>query len=167
MQFHSSDPSKLVEAAFRCIQTERMAGLPMLNPVLQVAAVGFKRLQTPHAEWLGVLLTPWSLGLLLLPASAEWPVVASHARAFRHYPAGDFAFLGNHEEGLGDYLVCPLVHEMSQFADQEIAMLTARASLIALDMVPAGTEVDPVAPDAPVVPPSAGRRKFFGIASRD
>ena len=34
-----------------------------------------------------------------------------------------------------------------------------------LDMVPAGTEVDPVDPAAPVAPASAGRRKFFGIVS--
>jgi [NiFe] hydrogenase assembly HybE family chaperone len=160
MQLHSSDPSTLIEATFRRIEHERMAGLPMLNSALQVAAVGFKRQQTPHAEWLGVLLTPWSLGLLLLPASADWPPVTSHARVFRAYPAGNFAFLGNHEDGLGDYLVCPLVHEMSQFADQETAVLTARASLIALEMAPPQTEADPVAPA------SAGRRKFINIASR-
>jgi [NiFe] hydrogenase assembly HybE family chaperone len=160
MQFHSSDPTALIEATFRHIERERMTGLPMLNPVLQVAAVGFKHQQTPHAEWMGVLLTPWSLGLLLLPASPDWPIVTAHARAFREYPAGNFAFLGNHEDGLGDYLVCPLVHEMSQFVDQETAVLTARASLIALDLAPPQVEV------APVAPASAGRRKFINIASR-
>lgn len=132
MEFHASDPSTLIENVFRRIQAERMDGLDMLNPAVQVVAVEFSRQSAPEDEWLGVLLTPWSLGLLLLPASASWPVPASHARVFRHYPAGDFAFLANREDELGDYLVCPLFHEMSQFPDQETALATARACLLAL-----------------------------------
>lgn len=157
MRFHTDDPSRLLVAVFERIQAERMAGLPMLNPALHVAAVDFARRDEPHAEWLGVLITPWSLGLMLLPASADWPVPAPHERAFRRYPAGDFAFLGNREEGLGDYLVCPLFHEMSQFADQETAVLAARTSLLALQMTPPRLDADPAAPEQP------GRRKFLSL----
>lgn len=157
MQYHKDNPSPLIETAFRRIQAERMAGLPLLNPALDVAAVEFARRDTPHAEWLGILLTPWSMGLLLLPADAGWPEIASHERAFRDYPAGTFAFLGNREEGLGAYLVCPLFHEMSQFADQETALLTARASLLALQLAPPQPETDPAAP------PQPGRRKFLTL----
>lgn len=148
------NPSTRVEAAFRRIQAERMAGLPLLNPLLDVAAVGFER----HGDdWRGVLLTPWGLQLLLLPAVADWPVPASHERVFRTYAAGSFAFLGNREDGLGDYLACPLVHDMSPYADQETALLTARASLIALDLEPARTAPETAAPA------SDKRRKFLGL----
>jgi [NiFe] hydrogenase assembly HybE family chaperone len=157
MQYHTENPGPLIEATFKRIQAERMAGLPLLNPTLEVVAVEFARRDEPHAEWLGVLVTPWSMGLMLLPASADWPETASHERAFRDYPAGTFAFLGNREAGLGDYLVCPLLHEMSQFADQETAVLTARASLLALQLEPPQPDADPAAPAQP------GRRKFLTL----
>lgn len=146
MGFHAGDPSALVEEVFARIQRERMADVDLLNPALSVAAVGFAR----HADdWRGVLVTPWGIRLLLLPAVADWPVPASHERMIRRYPAGDFVFLANHEEGLGDYLACPLVHDMRNFADQETALLTARACLIALDMAPEQPAPEPDAPSSP------------------
>jgi len=154
MGFHASDPSALVEETFARIQRERMAGVDLLNPALAVAAVGFAR----HAnDWRGVLLTPWGIRLLLLPAVADWPVPPTHERVLRRYAAGDFAFLASHEEGLGDYLACPLVHDMRNYADQETALLTARACLIALDMAPPLPEADARAPV------SDTRRKFLGL----
>lgn len=147
---HPSAPGALIEATFRRIETERWSGIPLLNPVLAVAAVGFAR---QDDDWRGVLVTPWGINLLLLPAVADWPVPASHERAFRQYASGAFAFLPNHEEGLGDYLACPLIHDMAQFTDQETAVLTARACLIALDLAP-----PPADPAAPALP---SRRSFF------
>jgi [NiFe] hydrogenase assembly HybE family chaperone len=157
MNFHETDPTQLIETSFRRIQTERMAGLPLLNPVLDVAAVGFALVD--DKEWRGILVTPWGINLLLLPATADWPVPDPHARVFRTYAAGTFAFLGNHEDGLGDYLACPLIHDMAQFTDQETTLLTARASLIALDMAPANENRDDDAACSP------GRRKFLRLGS--
>jgi [NiFe] hydrogenase assembly HybE family chaperone len=158
---HSNDPSALIETVFKDIQSQRMAGMSMLNPELRVQAVGFGRREAPHAEWLGVLVTPWSMGLMLLPADANWPVTASHERAFRAYPAGNFAFLPNQEAGLGDYLVCSLFHDMSQFGDHATAVMTAQASLLALQMAPAQPvpNVDATAPNQP------SRRKFLSMGS--
>lgn len=156
MQFHPTDPTLLVEATFRRIHAERMADLPLLNPALDVAAVGFERKEN---EWRGALVTPWCINLLLLPATTDWAMPASHERVFREYPAGNFGFLGNHEEELGDYLICPLIHDMKQFADQETAVLTARASLIALDLAPGQSEADETAPT------SSSRRKFLSLGS--
>lgn len=157
IRVHHDDPTALVEATFRRIRAERMAGLPLLNPALAVAAVGFARHGDARGEWRGVLVTPWGINLLLLPATGDWRAADPHERVFRQYPAGSFAFLGNHEEGLGDYLACPLIHDMQQFADQETALATARACLIALDMAPAGEN------DATALPESPGRRKFCGL----
>jgi len=153
MSFHASDPSPLLEATFKRIEAERWAGMPMLNPALAVAAVGFERRET---EWRGVLVTPWGINLLLLPAAADWVLPVSHERAYRQYAAGTFAFLGNHEDGLGDYLACPLIHSVSHFADQETAVMTARACLIALDMTPPAPEAPPRDPAAPESPARRG-----------
>lgn len=150
--FHATDPSALIEVTFERIHRERMAGIGLLNPALVAAAVGFER---NGDDWRGVLVTPWGINLLLLPATADWLVPLPHERVFRTYPAGTFAFLGNHEAGLGDYLSCPLIHDMAQFADQATALLTARASLIALDVVPEQRGSEPDAPSSPA------RRRFF------
>jgi len=151
---HTENPSSLIETTFERIRIERMADLPFLNPQISVAAVGFAR----HGDdWRGVLVTPWGIQLLLLPAVAHWPVPPPLERAFRHYPAGVFAFLANHEEGLGEYLACPLISDMKPFVDQETALATARACLIALDHAPA----QPKAEDNTRV--SDARRKFLGL----
>ncbi len=155
MTFHASDPSALLETTFKRIETERWAGMSMLNPALAVVAVGFARQAN---EWRGVLVTPWGINLLLLPAAADWTLPASHERSFRQYAAGSFAFLGNHEDGLGDYLACPLIHSVSHFFDQETAVMTAHACLIAIDMAPPAPEVPPRDPEAPESP---SRRGFF------
>lgn len=154
MAFHARDPSALVEGVFTRIHQERMTGLDLLNPVLSVAAIGFAR----HGDdWRGVLVTPWGIRLLLLPAVADWPVPAEHERAFRDYPAGTFAFLPNREPALGDYLACPLLHDVRHIADQETALLTARACLIALDLTPPPPEAGMQAPD------SDKRRRFLRL----
>jgi [NiFe] hydrogenase assembly HybE family chaperone len=150
------NPGAQVETTFRRIWTERMAGLPLLNPALAVEAVGFAR----HGDdWRGVLVTPWCIDLLLLPASSDWPVPGPRERTFRQYPSGNFALLPNHEDGLGDYLICALIHDMKQFPDQESARMTAQACLIALDLAPGQPQPDTTAPG------SATRRKFLSLGS--
>lgn len=151
----SEDPSPTIEAVFRRIHVERMADLPLLNPALRVEAVGFERRGDRGEEWRGVLVTPWCIDLLLLPAVEDWPIPATHDRAFRQYAAGQFAFLPNHEEGLGNYLVCPLIHDMKPYVDHETAVMTARACLFALDLAPLPSAPEPDAPRSPA------RRKFL------
>ena len=146
---HLTNPAPLVEAAFCRIQRERMADMPMLNPALAVEAVDF---DLHDGRWLGVLLTPWTLSLMLLPAAPEgWVSAPAGQRLMIRYPAGEFAFLGGEEEGIGEYLSCALFQSMAQFPDQETARLTARASRLALLQAPAATPL----------PKSPARRSFL------
>jgi len=149
----AQDPSPQVEQAFRRIEVELMAGLPFCNPALRVEAVGFA---LHDDQWLGALVTPWTLNLLLLPARAEtWISAPEGRRLMVTYPAGEFPFLGGCEDEIGEYLACPLIASMAQFVDQETARLTARASLIALRR-------DSSAPDpAAVKVESPARRRLF------
>lgn len=127
LRLHSADPSAALEAAFRRIERERMMGLPLLNTALKVQAVGFGRWQQ---HWLGALVTPWFLNLVLVPGdAATWQRAGEAQRVFHHFGAGDFAFLGNHESEVGEFQSCSLVSPMGQFADQASACATARAAL--------------------------------------
>ena len=124
------DPSALVERVFAQIGATRMDGLPFVNAALRVEAVGFRRWQD---RWLGVLITPWSMNLMLL---ADDPARWRHARAGQSLsyalPAGVFDFVAAHDPALGDYQSCSLFSPMFEFADQDGARATAQAALVAL-----------------------------------
>ena len=53
---------------YRRVETERMQGLPLLNPALRVEAVGFRLAEEDASVAEGVLITPWFMSLLRLPA---------------------------------------------------------------------------------------------------
>ena len=151
----TGNPAAAVEAAFRRVWRERMADMPILNPALSVEAVDFA-LHDEH--WLGVLVTPWSMSLMLLPGRREdWPGAPEGQRRMLRYPAGELAFLGGNEAEIGEYLACSLFTSMEQFPDQETARLTARASRLALLQAPAAEP----APAAAEAPPSPSRRGFL------
>ncbi len=117
-----------LEARFALIATTRMAGVPLLNEKLSVAAVGFEPVDDGA---LGVLLTPWFMNLLWLPA-AEAEVAAQGASRRRAVGRENFEFIGAHEEGLGAYETCSLFSPMFEFEDQAAALATAREVLAQL-----------------------------------
>jgi [NiFe] hydrogenase assembly HybE family chaperone len=129
-KFHQQDPSDAVEQAFFRIERDHMVDVPILNPALSVQAIDFQRWQ---GHWLGIVVTPWCMSMLLLPGSAEnWISTGENKRRFVKFPAGDFAFLGSSEVELGEYQSCSLFSPMGKFSTQSEATMTARASLIGL-----------------------------------
>ncbi len=158
-RIHVESPADAVEEAFFRIQRERMAEVPILNPALNVEAVDFQRWQ---GHWLGIVVTPWCMSLLLLPGSAEsWISTGDNKRRFVKFPAGDFAFLGSVEAEFGEYQSCPLFSPMGQFASQAEAIMTARASMIALLTDPAAAREAAALP--PPGQPSLSRRRFLAM----
>jgi len=159
-RIHEVSPADDVERAFFRIQQEQMVDVPVLNPELSVSAVDFQRWQ---GHWLGILLTPWCMSVLLIPGSAEnWVSTGQNQRRFVKFPAGDFAFLGSDEPEMGEYQSCPLFSAMGQFSSQAQAIMTARASLVGL--LSSANQV-PVAPkdEKPAGLPSLSRRRFLGV----
>jgi [NiFe] hydrogenase assembly HybE family chaperone len=151
---HTENPAKRIEEAFSRVQRERMADVPILNTALSVEAVDFQRWQ---GHWLGMLVTPWFLSILLLPGKSEdWESIGHNRRRSIRFPAGEVTFVGNEDVGLGEFLSCSLFSPMDQFTRQDEAVITARASLSTL-----------LQGDAPEVaakseaPVSSARRRFF------
>jgi rubredoxin len=87
-----SDPTfraAQLEAAFRAV-ARRMEGLPIVNAALEVEAVGFAPWE---GRWLGVMLTPWCMNLMLVPqVPACWHSLVPGRRYYHH--AGDFGLVG-------------------------------------------------------------------------
>lgn len=156
-----------VESTFTRIAATRMSGLPICHPGLRVEAVDFR---THAGDWLGALLTPWSLSLMILPGHGGnfRPLVANVVQTWR-FPSGDYDFIGNHEPALGDYQLCSLYSPMFGFDDQDNARQAARIALSALfdphllDAVEKNDHIDrsPRVTETPPAPTEPARRRFL------
>lgn len=123
-------PALRLAAAFRHVYETRMREVPILNPALAVEAVGFAPWD---AHWLGCLITPWFMNLVLLPRDPDrWISLRPGEKRTYVFPAGTFEFIGGREEAIGEYQACSLFSPVLEFAHQEAARLVAAACLRAL-----------------------------------
>ena len=119
-------------ATFAAIERERMADVPILNPAIDVEAVGFREWQDAA---LGVLITPWFMNLVLLPLARDGddarPLGDSEIGDSESValPCGEIDFLHGYEEGIGAYRMCSLFSPMFDFDDHAAAVATAEAVL--------------------------------------
>ena len=117
--------SESLESTFRQIQHERMADVPILNDKIKVSAVGF---QTWQSSYLGILITPWFMNLMLLPGEDEnWNDLIELSKQKHVFPSGSYEFIAGFEPDLGKYQLCSLFSPMFEFADHEAAVQTAEA----------------------------------------
>ncbi len=157
------NPAPRIETVFRDIAATRMAGLPILNPDLDVAAVGFRHWQD---AWYGVLVTPCFRNLIAVPDDAgELAALGSGTRRTRTLPSGEYEFLSAHEDALGAYWSASLVSPMSQFADMAGAVAVAEAVLeTVFKPEPEAAVAQPDTPPASIqtrLELSVSRRGFF------
>lgn len=130
MIHEEGNPAPRVERVFGHIAATRMADLPLNNPALRVEPVGFRLWQ---GDWLGVLVTPWAISLMLLPGGAgAFRVLGVDERQRWCFPSGDYDFMGGGEETLGPYQLCSLFSPAFEFAAHEDACRAANAALDAL-----------------------------------
>lgn len=178
-------------ALYREIAATRMHGLPLLNPVLQVQAIGFELVQPPPSSpadtrdttsvgpgaagadvqaAIGILITPWFMNLVWLPLQRLDAAAQVGHKTTRHVGRECFEFITADENGLGSYAACSLFSPMFEFASQAAALATAQAVLAHLRQpVPEPTPAPaltltppPVAePAAPPALPVPARRAFL------
>jgi [NiFe] hydrogenase assembly HybE family chaperone len=139
----TTHPAARLESAFREIAAGRMRGLPVVNDAIEVEAIGFAPWD---AHWLGCLVTPWFLNLVLLPRDAAgWRSVPVGDKVAYRFPAGVYEFVAAHDDAIGEYQACSLFSPVFEFADHASARLTAQAALAALfdatNAEPAGAPV--------------------------
>ena len=120
-----------LERHFRHVQQTRMADVPILNPALQVRALGFRRIDN---GCFGALITPWFISLIILPEEGDtWADKSVGSRHVQTFASGNYEFLMAAEETIGRYLSCSLLSPVLEIADQATAIEVARAALAAID----------------------------------
>jgi [NiFe] hydrogenase assembly HybE family chaperone len=116
----------LVDVFIR-IGDERMKDIGLYNHALQVEAVGFRRWE----NWLaGILVTPWFMNLILLPADAGQLTAAEVGTRRRlDMPCGEVTFTIGEVEEIGLYLASSLYSPMGRFDVHAVAVTTAWAAV--------------------------------------
>jgi [NiFe] hydrogenase assembly HybE family chaperone len=119
-----------LEAVFNDIAATRMAGLPICNEAVRVQAVGFCEW---HGLHVGVLVTPWTMNLVLLPGDgAELKMLGPDEKMSWVFPSGTYDFMGLNEPALGNCQVCALISPLSGIASHEDAVSIASQVMTAL-----------------------------------
>ena len=139
---------------YRRVETERMQGIPILNPVLRVEAAGFRLAdEEKDAVAEGVLITPWFMSLVRLPLAVQDHAGRVGRKRVLAFGNERFDFIGAHDPALGFHEACALFSPMAGFRSQDQARETAQAVLAQLRPAP-------VAPP-PAAEPIPARRAFF------
>jgi [NiFe] hydrogenase assembly HybE family chaperone len=123
-----------LDAAFNDIAQIRMAGLPICNPALRVEVVGLSEWQ---GRWVGVLVTPWTISMVLMPGpDAPLAMLGQEEKKAWDFPSGKYEFMGLNEPALGSCQICSLISPVNDIQTHEEAVTIARQVMEAL-FVPA------------------------------
>lgn len=137
----------------------RMNDLPVYNPALAVEVVGF---QPYDSVYIGILITPWCMNVVLLPQNrTAWDhMMPSAEKQTWALPCGQVDFEVGRLDGLGTYQACSLFSPMQDFPDQTLARDTASAALAEMMTPEAHQEALPEEPTEPSSePPQAVNRR--------
>lgn len=138
---------------YRRVETERMQGIPILNPALSVQALGFRMADEDDTVAEGVLITPWFMSLVRLPLALQDHAGRVGRKRVLAFGNERFDFIGAHDPALGFHESCALFSPMAEFRSQEQARETAQAVLDQLRPPPPAPE--------PVGQAMPARRAFF------
>ena len=136
------DISKMLEDLFNRIREERMHDVPILNPKLSVEAIGFQKW---NGYWIGVLLTPWFMNLMLLPTEdcdVGWTSQDIGSKHMHAFPAGQLEFILGNESAIGRFLMCSLFSPVFEFRDHDTARIVAKSAIEELFRKPSAEDID-------------------------
>ena len=132
---HEENPGELVARCF----AERTERAP-LNPLLDCRSIGFVRCR---GDWLGVMITPWFMDLMLLPGGGNlWGDIPAGQRRYVELPRGTVAFAAAELPNLGAYQHAPVVATVVSLPDMAAAITLANRIMLGL----CGGEMVDVAP---------------------
>ncbi|GGF65116.1 [NiFe]-hydrogenase assembly chaperone HybE [Alteromonas lipolytica] len=118
-----------VSAFYQSVATN-MAELPVYNAKLEVGTTGFLPVD---GSWLGVVVTPWCMNIVLVPeVESQHNEFQVGEKFFVTLPSGQYEFIRAYASTLGDYAICSVFSPMFDFTEQVSAMQTAQEVLEAL-----------------------------------
>ena len=153
---HEENPGELVARCFR----ERSEPAGPVNPLLSCASIGFTRCQ---GDWLGVVITPWFMDLVLLPGGGNlWGDIPAGQRRYVELPHGTVAFTAAEDTCLGAYQHASLVATVASLPDMAAAVALANQVMLGI----CGDAIRDAAPPTARPDAGAGSPEGPGVPSR-
>jgi len=150
---HTDNPAPRVLARYRRWQETLASG----HPGLSVDIAGFRRYR---GDWIGAVVTPWFIHLLLLPGGGElWRELPADSPLRVGFPAADLELISERSDDpdLPASFFATILAPVDELADQDAALRTAMDALHLL--------FEPPPPDTPASSttdrPPVDRRGFF------
>ncbi|MGY3958219.1 hydrogenase-2 assembly chaperone [Aeromonas popoffii] len=146
----ATNPATLLVAQYERIAREEMQGLPFYHATMPIVAecVLFED------QWLGCVLTPWMLSVVVLPGPDQcWPVRSSSDRLALQLPCGNMTFMVGELPETGQQLACSLMSPLDPHlgAGEGRALVSSTLKmLLSLPVQQGASGVD------------LGRRRLFG-----
>jgi [NiFe] hydrogenase assembly HybE family chaperone len=121
--------ARALEDQMRRKAADGMAALPISNPRLRVEAIGFHQWR----NWrLGILVTPWSMLLILSPLVAPEPLWPDGLDVEVELPSGRYNMIPAQFDAIGPALMLSLFSPMDAFQSSAEAKAAAKAALLEL-----------------------------------
>lgn len=147
---HQENPGELVARCFR----ERSEPTGPVNPLLNCASIGFRHCR---GDWLGVVITPWFMDLVLLPGGGNlWGDIPAGQRRYVDLAQGTVAFTAAEDTCLGAYQHASLVAGVASLPDMAAAVALANQVMFGI----CGDALHDVEP--PIARPDAGAGSIAG-----
>ncbi|WP_429225504.1 hydrogenase-2 assembly chaperone [Aeromonas veronii] len=102
----ATNPAPLLVAQYERITREEMQTLPFYHATMPIVA----ECTLFEGQWLGCVLTPWMLSVVVLPGPDQlWPVRSSSDRLALQFPCGNMTFMVGELPETGQLLACSLM----------------------------------------------------------
>ncbi|MBL0597096.1 hydrogenase-2 assembly chaperone [Aeromonas jandaei] len=146
----ASDPAPLLVAQYERIAREEMQALPFYHATMPIVA----ECTLFEGQWLGCVLTPWMLSVVVLPGPDQlWPVRSSSERIALQLPCGNMTFMVGELPESGQLLACSLMSPLDPHLGAEEGRALVSSTLKMLLSLPVQQGAGGV---------DLGRRRLFG-----
>ncbi|MFM4677021.1 hydrogenase-2 assembly chaperone [Aeromonas media] len=150
----ATNPAPLLVAQYGRIAREEMQALPFYHAAMPIVA----QCTLFEGQWLGCVLTPWMLSVVVLPGPDQlWPVRSSSDRLALQLPCGNLTFMVGELPESGQLLACSLMSPLDPHlgAEQGRSLVSSTLKmLLSLPVQQGEGRVD------------LGRRRLFGARGR-
>ncbi|WP_279496346.1 hydrogenase-2 assembly chaperone [Aeromonas veronii] len=146
----ATNPAPLLVAQYERIAREEMQGLSFYHATMPIVAecVLFE------GQWLGCVLTPWMLSVVVLPGPDQlWPVRSNSDRLALQLPCGNMTFMVGELPETGQLLACSLMSPLDPHLGAEEGRALVSSTLKMLLSLPVQQGAGGV---------GLGRRRLFG-----